>query len=65
MRCGHLNPSPRRKQLGASPSLRLQSLSPQRHINESENGSPAASGRVLTDDEKPDEQTGKMEVDEL
>lgn len=63
MKCGHLNPSPRQKRLGAS---RLQSLSPQRHTNGPENDppSPVVSGRRLTDDEKTDEQPGKMEVDE-
>jgi len=47
-----------------SHALRLQSLSPQSHTNGPENDSPAVSAGVLTDEEKTDEQTGKMEVDE-
>ena len=48
----------------ASQAHRLQSLSPQRHTNGPENDSPAVSARTLTDDEKTNEQTAKMEVDE-
>ena len=64
MKCGHLNPSPRQRQLMASHAHRLQSLSPQRHTNGPENDSPSGSAHVSTDDEKTNEPTGKMEVDE-
>jgi hypothetical protein len=48
----------------ATQSLRLLSASPHGHMNGPANGSPAVSARALTDDEKANEQTGKMEVDE-
>jgi hypothetical protein len=76
MKCGHLNASPRQRQLLAGQADRLQSLSPQPHVNENTNGpssgSPAVSARTLTDDEKTStieqkgttEQKGEMEVDE-
>jgi len=64
MKCGHLNPSPRQKQLMVSQASRLQSLSPQRHTNGAEDDSPAVSVHTATDDERTSEQTGKMEVDE-
>jgi len=76
MKCGHLNASPRQRRLLAGQADRLQSLSPQLHVSENTNGpssgSPAASARTLTDDEKTStieqkgttEQKGEMEVDE-
>jgi len=64
MKCGHMNPSPRQRQLVAAQAHRLQSLSPQRHTHGPENGSPDVSGHISTDDEKANEQTAKMEVDE-
>ena len=66
MKCGHLNPSPRQKQLVAAQVLRLQSLSPQRHTNGTgpANESPAGSAHALTDDEKTDQESGKLDADE-
>jgi len=64
MKCGHMNPSPRQRQLVAAHAHRLQSLSPQRHTNGPGNDSPDVSAHISTDDEKTNEQTAKMEVDE-